>query len=177
MTLTMLGIQPVLLHTYAKENFLPSPERCAELITPKTKAIILVSPNNPVRPPLDFTYRLLTECHRQGRSIHHLFSRRSQSWLSPTISRSSSMKLTATSSPPAPLTISSPGLVPQTDSLRAGSGARHSSTSSRFRSRTASPVIGSGSYAARPHSRPRYARRWTPSRYALRVHHRSLSHR
>ncbi len=45
----MLGIKPVLLHTYAKEGFMPSPERCAGLITPKTKAIVLCSPNNPVR--------------------------------------------------------------------------------------------------------------------------------
>ena len=49
MTLTMLGIKPVLLHTHANEGFMPSPERCAELITPRTKAIVLVSPNNPVR--------------------------------------------------------------------------------------------------------------------------------
>lgn len=48
MTLTMLGIKPVLLRTYAEEGFLPSPERCAALITPKTKGIVLVSPNNPV---------------------------------------------------------------------------------------------------------------------------------
>ncbi|KAI8986309.1 PLP-dependent transferase [Trametes punicea] len=47
MTLTMLGIKPVLLHTYAREGFLPSPERCAALITEKTKAIVLVTPNNP----------------------------------------------------------------------------------------------------------------------------------
>ena len=45
----MLGIKPVLLHTSPKEGFLPSPERCAELITPKTKAIVLCTPNNPVR--------------------------------------------------------------------------------------------------------------------------------
>ncbi|KAH9849433.1 PLP-dependent transferase [Lenzites betulinus] len=47
MTLTMLGITPVLLHTYAREGFLPSIERCAALITEKTKAIVLVTPNNP----------------------------------------------------------------------------------------------------------------------------------
>ena len=51
MTLTMLGIKPVLLHTYAKEGFMPSPERCGEIINEKTKAIVLVSPNNPVRTP------------------------------------------------------------------------------------------------------------------------------
>ena len=42
MTLTMLGAKPVFLHTSAKEGFLPSPERCAALITPKTKAIVPV---------------------------------------------------------------------------------------------------------------------------------------
>ncbi|KAM5541286.1 hypothetical protein V8D89_005215 [Ganoderma adspersum] len=47
MTLTMLGAKPVSLHTSAKEGFLPSAERCAALITPKTKAIVLVTPNNP----------------------------------------------------------------------------------------------------------------------------------
>ncbi|KAI0738778.1 PLP-dependent transferase [Daedaleopsis nitida] len=47
MTLTMLGIKPVLLQTCAKDGFLPSPERCAELITSKTKAIVLCTPNNP----------------------------------------------------------------------------------------------------------------------------------
>ncbi|KAI0823234.1 PLP-dependent transferase [Trametes gibbosa] len=47
MTLTMLGISPVLLHTYAQEGFLPSTARCAALITEKTKAIVLVTPNNP----------------------------------------------------------------------------------------------------------------------------------
>ncbi|KZT02371.1 PLP-dependent transferase [Laetiporus sulphureus 93-53] len=47
MTLTTLNIKPVILPTRSEEGFMPSPERCASLITPKTKAIILVSPNNP----------------------------------------------------------------------------------------------------------------------------------
>ncbi|EJD01320.1 PLP-dependent transferase [Fomitiporia mediterranea MF3/22] len=47
MTLQMLGISPVPLQTTSREGFQPSPERCAKLITEKTKAIILVSPNNP----------------------------------------------------------------------------------------------------------------------------------
>ncbi|KAL5487928.1 hypothetical protein ACEPAI_6036 [Sanghuangporus weigelae] len=47
MTLQMLGITPVPLQTTPQEGFYPSPERCAKLITPRTKAIVLVSPNNP----------------------------------------------------------------------------------------------------------------------------------
>ncbi|KAI0369466.1 PLP-dependent transferase [Pilatotrama ljubarskyi] len=92
MTLTMLGIKPVLLHTYAREGFMPSVERCAALITEKTKAIVLVSPNNPtgaIYPPsliasfaklardrhvalvLDETYRDFITTH----APHHLFSK------------------------------------------------------------------------------------------------------
>ncbi|KAI0671277.1 PLP-dependent transferase [Trametes maxima] len=91
MTLTMLGIKPVLLHTYAKEGFLPSVERCASLITERTKAIVLVTPNNPtgaVYSPsliasfakfardrnialvIDETYRDFITTH----TPHHLFS-------------------------------------------------------------------------------------------------------
>ncbi|KAF9048244.1 PLP-dependent transferase [Hymenopellis radicata] len=40
MTLTLLGIKP--------RSFLPSPQKCKALITSKTKAIALVTPNNPV---------------------------------------------------------------------------------------------------------------------------------
>ncbi|KAJ8691022.1 hypothetical protein PTI98_010636 [Pleurotus ostreatus] len=47
MTLDLLGVQTVSLPTNAAEGFLPSVEECAKLITPKTKAIALVSPNNP----------------------------------------------------------------------------------------------------------------------------------
>ncbi|KIY70749.1 PLP-dependent transferase [Cylindrobasidium torrendii FP15055 ss-10] len=47
MTLTMLGIKPVPLKARAEDGFLPSPEKCKALITPRTKAIALVSPNNP----------------------------------------------------------------------------------------------------------------------------------
>jgi hypothetical protein len=46
MTLTQLGIVAVPL-LCAPPSFLPSPTLCASLVTPKTRAIILVSPNNP----------------------------------------------------------------------------------------------------------------------------------
>lgn len=49
MTLNLLGITTVPLPTTAETGFKPSPELAATLITPKTKAIALVTPNNPVR--------------------------------------------------------------------------------------------------------------------------------
>ncbi|KAF9493486.1 PLP-dependent transferase [Pleurotus eryngii] len=42
----ILYVQTVLLPTNAAEGFIPSAEECAKLITLKTKAIVLVSPNN-----------------------------------------------------------------------------------------------------------------------------------
>ncbi|KAI0806144.1 PLP-dependent transferase [Irpex lacteus] len=47
MTLTMLGITPVWLRTSAEDGFQPSVSQCAKLITPATRAIVLVTPNNP----------------------------------------------------------------------------------------------------------------------------------
>ncbi|KAL1748862.1 pyridoxal phosphate-dependent transferase [Schizophyllum fasciatum] len=47
MTLSMLGLKTVCLPTYPEDGFHPSVERCEKLITPKTKAIALVTPNNP----------------------------------------------------------------------------------------------------------------------------------
>jgi len=46
MTLTQLGVSIVPLHCRAPD-FLPSVDECAALITPKTRALVLVSPNNP----------------------------------------------------------------------------------------------------------------------------------
>lgn len=46
MTLHQLGIATVPL-TCSAPSFLPSPTLCATLITPKTRAILLVTPNNP----------------------------------------------------------------------------------------------------------------------------------
>ncbi|KAF8079283.1 pyridoxal phosphate-dependent transferase [Lyophyllum atratum] len=47
MDLTLLGIKPVPLQTLPEDGFTPSIERCRALITPRTKAIALVTPNNP----------------------------------------------------------------------------------------------------------------------------------
>jgi aspartate/methionine/tyrosine aminotransferase len=46
MTLTQLGITPVPL-SCLPPSFLPSIDTCRALITPKTRAIVLVTPNNP----------------------------------------------------------------------------------------------------------------------------------
>ncbi|KAH8091377.1 PLP-dependent transferase [Cristinia sonorae] len=96
MTLTSLGIKIVTLQTSPERAFQPSPEDCERLITPKTKAIVLVTPNNPtgaIYPPsliasfaklahahkialiLDETYRdFLNSAHLPP---HHLFSKSS----------------------------------------------------------------------------------------------------
>jgi len=47
MTLDMLGMKTVCLHTRAEDGFVPSIEQCKTLITPKTRAICFVTPNNP----------------------------------------------------------------------------------------------------------------------------------
>ncbi|KAI0703772.1 pyridoxal phosphate-dependent transferase [Cytidiella melzeri] len=47
MTLTMLGMKPIRLVTSPQDGFQPSVIECAKLITPATRAIVLVTPNNP----------------------------------------------------------------------------------------------------------------------------------
>lgn len=78
MTLSLLGITTVALPTLASDGFLPSLETCAKLITPKTKAIALVTPNNPVRSSRSthsqYTYRV---SHHPDRSHIPPFSHRS----------------------------------------------------------------------------------------------------
>jgi aspartate/methionine/tyrosine aminotransferase len=47
MTLDMLGIEARVLPCSAENGFVPDPEKCAELIDAKVRAIVLVTPNNP----------------------------------------------------------------------------------------------------------------------------------
>ncbi|PPQ74953.1 hypothetical protein CVT26_011665 [Gymnopilus dilepis] len=47
MTLNLLGVRTVPLQTRPEDGFTPSVDHCRPLITPKTKAIVLVTPNNP----------------------------------------------------------------------------------------------------------------------------------
>ncbi|KAF9222808.1 PLP-dependent transferase [Gyrodon lividus] len=47
MSLNLLSIKSVPLYTRSDNGFLPSPVECEKLITSKTKAIALVTPNNP----------------------------------------------------------------------------------------------------------------------------------
>ena len=47
MTLEMLGMTPIILPCRPENDMLPDVEQAETLITPKSKAIILVSPNNP----------------------------------------------------------------------------------------------------------------------------------
>jgi hypothetical protein len=74
MSLNLLGIKSVPLYTRSDQGFLPSIDECKKLITSKTRAITLVTPNNPVGfpllPPFSQTYpaepdwcNLLTRAH------------------------------------------------------------------------------------------------------------------
>jgi hypothetical protein len=48
---------PVPVSLY-EDGFMPSPERAASLITPRTKSLVLVSPSNPVRSFLTLSHKL-----------------------------------------------------------------------------------------------------------------------
>ena len=47
MTLTSLGAVPVPVQTSAEEKFVPNPDAVAAAITPQTRGLVLVNPNNP----------------------------------------------------------------------------------------------------------------------------------
>ncbi|EIN09930.1 PLP-dependent transferase [Punctularia strigosozonata HHB-11173 SS5] len=68
MTNNLLGIKTVPLPTEPENGFMPSVERCASLITPKTRAIALVTPNNPTgciyTPSLILSFAQLAKKHK-----------------------------------------------------------------------------------------------------------------
>ena len=47
MTLNMLGVEPRALPCHADQNFVPNPQDAARLIDKNTRALVLVTPNNP----------------------------------------------------------------------------------------------------------------------------------
>ncbi|OJY63427.1 MAG: aspartate/tyrosine/aromatic aminotransferase [Rhodospirillales bacterium 70-18] len=68
MALTMLGIETVPLPCAAENGFIPDPDRAAALLTPATRAIVLVTPNNPtgaIYPPATIA-RFATLCRARG---------------------------------------------------------------------------------------------------------------
>ena len=56
----MLGVEAIPLITFAPAGFQPKVEDCESLLTEKTKAIALVSPNNPVGAPISVAWDSLT---------------------------------------------------------------------------------------------------------------------
>ncbi|KIO22754.1 hypothetical protein M407DRAFT_27707 [Tulasnella calospora MUT 4182] len=68
MALQMLGIISVPLHLKPEDEFQPSVEACEALITPRTRAITLVTPNNPTgaiySPSLLRAFSLLAQRHK-----------------------------------------------------------------------------------------------------------------
>ena len=68
MALALRGVRAVPLPCRAAEGFLPDPERAAALVGPRTRAIVLVTPNNPtgaVMPP-ELIGRFADLCRERG---------------------------------------------------------------------------------------------------------------
>ena len=68
MALTMQGLEPLPLPCRAEDGFIPDPDRAAALLTDRTRAIVLISPNNPtgaVYPP-DVIARFAALCRKRG---------------------------------------------------------------------------------------------------------------
>lgn len=68
MALTMQGLETLPLPCRAEDGFVPDPERAAALLTPRTRAIVLISPNNPtgaVYPP-EVIARFARLCRDRG---------------------------------------------------------------------------------------------------------------
>ncbi|KAK7007567.1 aspartate aminotransferase [Favolaschia claudopus] len=100
MTLNMLNITTIPLQTRPEDGFVPSPSECEVLITPKTKAIALVTPNNPTgatySPEIIAAFSRLAQEHKIALILdetyrdfittslppHFLFSNSTPSWRS-----------------------------------------------------------------------------------------------
>ena len=68
MALTMQGLEPLPLPCLAEDGFAPDPDRAAALMTDRTLAVVLISPNNPtgaVYPP-DVIARFAALCRERG---------------------------------------------------------------------------------------------------------------
>ncbi|MDQ1079291.1 aminotransferase [Pseudoroseomonas cervicalis] len=68
MTLELLGIDARPLETRAEDGFIPDPERLEAAITPETRALVLVTPNNPTGAiyPAEILHRIAAICRRRG---------------------------------------------------------------------------------------------------------------
>ena len=68
MALTMQGLEPLPLPCLAEDGFIPDPDRAAALMTPRTRVVVLISPNNPtgaVYPPAVIA-RFAALCRERG---------------------------------------------------------------------------------------------------------------
>lgn len=68
MTLELLGIEAQPFQTRAEDGFVPDPDRLAAAITPRTRAVVLVTPNNPtgaIYPPATIA-RIADICRERG---------------------------------------------------------------------------------------------------------------
>ena len=68
MTLELIGIKPVLLPCVESEGMLPDPETAEMLLTKRTRAVVLVTPNNPTGSvyPRELIHRFFDWAHFRG---------------------------------------------------------------------------------------------------------------